>query len=76
MVHSTLQDMYDEMLEHPDEMFIVSNSKHSALLSTPDGSTFLIEGDFSGSPEECEAEARRIISSSNGGSRKRNRARR
>ena len=63
MVHSRLQDMYDEMIEHPNEMFIVSNSKHAALVSVK-GSTFLIEGDFSGTPEECEAEARRIIRSS------------
>lgn len=64
MVPSTLQNMYDEMLDNPNNLFIVSNSRHSALVSTSDGSTFLIEGDFSGTPEECEAEARRIISSS------------
>ena len=51
--------MYDEMIDHPNEMFIVSNSKHAALISV-NGSTFLIEGDFSGTPEEREAEARRI----------------
>ena len=76
MVHSKLQDMYDEMIDHPGEMFIVSNSKHSALVSTKDGSTFLIEGDFSGTPEECEAEARRIISSSIRSNWRRNRRRR
>jgi hypothetical protein len=70
MVHSKLQDMYDEMLENPDELFVVSNSKHSALISL-DGSTFLIEGDFSGTPEQCEAEARRIIAQSSRGARSR-----
>ena len=60
MHYNTLDHMYDEMLEHPDKLFIVSNSKHSALVSVK-GSTFLIKGDFSGTPEECEAEARRII---------------
>jgi len=60
MHYNTLDHMYDEMLEHPDESFIVSNSRHAALVSV-NGSTFFIEGDFSGTPEECEAEARRII---------------
>ena len=69
MHHNTLDHMYDEMLEHPDESFIVSNSKHAALVSV-NGSTFFIEGDFSGTPEECEAEARRIISSSRSRRRK------
>ena len=73
MHHGTLDNMYDGMLEHPDEIFIVSNSKHAALISV-NGSTFFIEGDFSGTPEECEAEARRIISSSR--RRRRNRRRR
>jgi len=73
MVHSRLQDMYDEMIEHPNHLFIVSNSKHAALVSVK-GSTFLLEGDFSGTPEECEAEARRIIGNSQ--SRRRNSRRR
>ena len=73
MVHSTLHDMYDEMIEHPNDMFIVSNSKHSALVSTSDGSTFLIRGDFTGTPEECEAEARKIIASSVRETRRRHR---
>jgi hypothetical protein len=73
MVHSRLQDMYDEMIEHPNQLFIVSNSKHAALVSVK-GSTFLLEGDFSGTPEECEAEARRIIENSQ--SRRRNSRRR
>ena len=75
MVHSTLHNMYDEMLDNPNNLFIVSNSRHSALVSTSDGSTFLIEGDFSGTPEECEAEARRIISQSVRTTRRRNRRR-
>jgi hypothetical protein len=63
MYHRRLQDMYDEMLEHPDEMFIESNSRHCALISMPDGSMTFLQGDFSGSPEENEAEARRILAS-------------
>lgn len=62
MYHRRLNEMLDEMLEHPDELFISSNSKRCALVSTPNGSMTLIEGDFSGSPEENEAEARRILS--------------
>ena len=61
MLHSRLQDMLDEMLSDPREMFIASNSKHCALITLKDGTTFLIQGDFSGTPEECEAEARRIL---------------
>lgn len=63
MQHGTLQTMIDEMLEDPDELFISSNSKHCALISLRNGSTFLIEGDFSGTPEQCEEEARHILSS-------------
>lgn len=61
MLHSRLQDMLDEMLSDPDELFIASNSRRSALISLRNGQTFLIEGDFSGTPEQCEAEARRIL---------------
>jgi len=61
MHHGTLQDMLDEMLENPDELFISSNSKHCALFSTSDGAFLFLEGDFSGTPEECEAEVRRIM---------------
>lgn len=61
MLHSRLQDMLDEMLSDPDELFISSNSRRSALISLRNGQTFLIEGDFSGTPEQCEAEARRIL---------------
>jgi hypothetical protein len=61
MLHSRLQDMIDEMLSDPQEMFVSSNSKHCALVSLKDGSSFLIEGDFSGNPAECEAEARRVL---------------
>lgn len=64
MFHSRFQDIQDEVLEHPNNLFIVSNSKHSALVSLR-GSTFLIEGDFSGTPEECEAEARAILTNLN-----------
>jgi hypothetical protein len=56
-----LQDMMDEMLFAPDELFISSNSKHCALFSSADGAFFFLEGDFSGTPEECEAEVRRIM---------------
>jgi hypothetical protein len=62
MRYNTLNNLLEEMLDDSDEVFITSNSKHCALLSTSDGSTMLLQGDFSGPPEECEAEARRIIS--------------
>lgn len=64
MRHSNLedlQDMMDEMLFNPNELFISSNSKHCALFSSADGAFFFLEGDFSGTPEECEAEVRRIM---------------
>jgi hypothetical protein len=61
MLHSTLQNMLDEMLANPDEMFVSSNSKHCALFSTHDDAFLFLEGDFSGTPEECEAEVRRIL---------------
>jgi hypothetical protein len=61
MHHSTLEDMLDEMLEHPNELFISSNSKHCALFSDAEGAFLFLEGDFSGTPEECEAEVRRIM---------------
>jgi hypothetical protein len=62
MLHRHLQDLLDEMLDDPNELFIDSKSKHAALIVLKDGSSFLIEGDFSGSPKQCEAEARRILS--------------
>lgn len=61
MHQSTLQDMLDEMLEHPDELFISSNSKHCALFSTSDGAFLFLEGNFSGTPAQCEAEVRRLM---------------
>jgi hypothetical protein len=61
MHQSSFQDMLDQMLEHPDELFISSNSKHCALFSTGDGAFLFLQGDFSGTPEECEAEVRRIM---------------
>jgi hypothetical protein len=70
MYHRRLNEMLDEMLEHPDELFISSNSKRCALVSTPKGSMTLIEGDFSGSPEENEAEARRILAGQGKSSKK------
>ena len=75
MLHSRLQDMLDEMLSNPDEMFVSSNSKHCALVTLRNGSSFLIEGDFSGTPEECEAEARRILSRPTRGRHRRSRER-
>lgn len=60
MIHSTLPNMLDKMLDDPDELFVSSNSKHSALYSTGDGA-FLLEGDFSGTDAENEAEVRRIV---------------
>jgi hypothetical protein len=70
MLHSRLQDMLDEMLSDPDELFIASKSRRSALISLRDGTTFFIEGDFSGTQEECEAEARRILSDTQRNSRR------
>lgn len=61
MIHRNFREMLDEMLEDPDELFITSNSRHCALISLRDGSTLFVEGDFSGTPEENEAEVRRIL---------------
>lgn len=61
MVHRQLREMLDEMLNDPEELFISSNSHHSALISLKDGTTLFIQGDFSGTDEENEAEARRIL---------------
>lgn len=66
MLHSTLQDMLDEMLANPDELFVSSNSKQCALFSTKDGAFLFLEGDFSGTPKECEAEVRRIMRNQKG----------
>jgi len=71
MLHSRLSNMLDEMLDDPNEMFISSNSKHCALVTLGDGNSFLIEGDFSGTPKECEAEARRILNRMNRNKRRR-----
>lgn len=60
MRHSSLRDMLDEMLEE-DEFFITSNSRHCALISLKDGTTLLLQGDFSGTPAQCEAEVRRLL---------------
>lgn len=60
-MHSTLEDMLDDMLANPDELFISSNSKQCALYSNSDGVFLFLRGDFSGTPEECEAEVRRIL---------------
>lgn len=61
MHHGRLQDMLDDMLEYPDELIITSNSKHYALVSLGEDSTYILQGDFSGTPEEREAEARRLL---------------
>jgi hypothetical protein len=61
MLHSDLSHMLDDMLENPDEMFISSNSRHCAMFSTRDGAFLFLEGDFSGTEEEQEAEVRRIM---------------
>lgn len=65
MIHRNLREMLDEMLNDPDELFITSNSRHCALISLRDGTTLFIEGNFSGTSEECEAEARRILDQDN-----------
>lgn len=61
MIHSDLAHMLDELLANPDELFISSNSKHCAMYSTADGGFLFLEGDFSGTKEECEAEVRKIV---------------
>lgn len=61
MLHGDLDDILDELDGEHEEMFISSVSKHAALITQRDGSSFLISGDFSGTPEENEAEARRIL---------------
>lgn len=61
MFHGDLEDILDELEGHHEEMFISSVSKHAALITQKDGSAFFIQGDFSGTPEENEAEARRIL---------------
>lgn len=60
MRHSTLQNMLDELMEDPEEIIISSNSKHAVLYGNGD-KTLILTGDFSGTPEECEAEVRRIL---------------
>ncbi|HVI80834.1 MAG TPA: hypothetical protein VM715_22315 [Candidatus Acidoferrum sp.] len=61
MLHRNLREMLDEMLNDPDELLITSNSKHFALITLRDGTTLFLEGDFSGTTQECEAEVRRIL---------------
>ena len=63
MIHRDLRGMLDEMLNDPDELFIRSNSRHCALIVLRDESTLLLQGDFSGTPEENEATARRLLES-------------
>jgi hypothetical protein len=60
MFHSTLENMLYDRLDHPGELFIASKSKRCALIVLK-GASYLIRGDFTGTPEECEAEARRIL---------------
>lgn len=61
MIHSTQPNMLDDMLANPDEIIVSSNSRHCALYSTSKDAVLFLEGDFSGTPEECEVEARRIL---------------
>lgn len=61
MRHTTLSGMYEALLENPEEILVSSNSKHCALYGTSDGNMWFLGGDFSGTKEECEAEARRIM---------------
>lgn len=65
MIHGNLEDLLDELAGSPDELFISSNSKHCALYSTADGAYLFLEGDFSGTDEENEAEVRRIMNDIN-----------
>lgn len=61
MYHSDMQHMIDDMLEHPDELFVSSNNRNCALYSTQDGALLFLEGDFTGTEAEQEAEVRRIM---------------
>ena len=61
MRHGKFTEMQDEMFIDPNNLFLVSNSKHAALVSDDKGRTMLLRGDFSGTPEENEAEMRRIL---------------
>ena len=61
MRHAIFQNMQDELLEDPDEIIITSKSKKAALYGKRDGEMILLGGDFSGTPEECEAEVRRLL---------------
>ena len=60
MRHCTLQDMFDALLENPDEIIVSSNSKTCVLYGCKD-EMILLFGDFSGSKSEVEAEVRRIM---------------
>jgi len=63
MRHCTIQTMLDELMENPEEILVTAASQHCALYgrSDGDGSMRFLVGDFSGSPEEREAEARRLL---------------
>lgn len=65
MIHSTLPEMLDELMANPDELFISSNSKHCALYSTREGGFLFLEGDFSGTEAQQEAEVHRIVNDLN-----------
>lgn len=64
MRHNTFQNMLEELLDNSDDVLIAGNSKRCALYCSIDGSMELLIGDFSGTPEEQEAEARRVLSDS------------
>ena len=65
MRHAIFSHMLDELLEDPDEIVISSPSKRTVLYGRKDGPMEILSGDFSGTPEECEAEIRRIIKNTN-----------
>jgi hypothetical protein len=61
MRHCTLQDMFDALLENPEEIVVSSNSKHCVLYGSRGQDMLFLTGDFSGSKREVEAEVRRIL---------------
>ena len=61
MRHNSFRNLWEEALDHSDEVLIYSKSKRFALYIDTSGETHFLGGDFTGSPQECEAEARRIL---------------
>lgn len=63
MYKSDQAHMLDDMIDHPKDLVVSSKSQRSALVSTEDGNSILVVGDFSGSMDDLEKDVRRIKSS-------------